>query len=292
MIRESPNGSNGASTSTHLDERIPNKIAEAITGRGHISFTQISMMRSCSEQFRLSYVEKARPDFVSASLLLGGAIHAALEAYFQARMEDVPLGLSDLMPIYRNAFNSQADGDVSVKYGKDEDARSTENLAQRMIAAFLESPHADVDCEILAIEEPARAVLHDDLPDVVTRLDLMYRTEGAIHVVDFKTSRSRWSQAKAAEAADQLILYREAACRLTDAEPESVRLGFIVLTKTKTAHADRIDLDVDAARIERTIQLMLPVWHAIKLGVFYPSPNPITCGGCAFKSHCRYFADE
>ena len=50
-------------------ERPANRQAHLLTGRPYLSFSQITLMRSCPKKFSLHYVEHARPDFITASLI-------------------------------------------------------------------------------------------------------------------------------------------------------------------------------------------------------------------------------
>ena len=51
------------------DTRAPNRVAEQITGRTYVSYTQLSLMRSCPRKFAFSYTENAPKDFIPVSLI-------------------------------------------------------------------------------------------------------------------------------------------------------------------------------------------------------------------------------
>lgn len=269
----------------------PGDIAQALTGKRHISFSQINLWRSCPQKYWFTYVTHATPDFIGASLIFGSAIHAALEAYYQAVMEGRELVADDMMQVYRDLWAGQLEQSIPIKYGKDEDEGTLEATASRLLSAFVESPVASFDGAVIALEESVRASLHPELPDVLSRVDLAYQTDDAIVVVDFKTSRCRWNQDKANESADQLMLYRHAAMSLTEDPDARIGTAFVVLVKTKTPSIQRFDVPVSEQRAQRAVRMMLPVWRAIAMGEPYPSPNPIHCGGCPFKSQCPAFTD-
>ena len=71
---------------TLLAESHPNEVAEALTSRDYISFSAISAYRMCPLRYFLKYVEGLPEETVSASLVLGGAIHSAVENHFTAVM--------------------------------------------------------------------------------------------------------------------------------------------------------------------------------------------------------------
>ena len=76
-------------------------------------------------------------------------------------------------------------------------------------------------------------MLDNDLPDLLAKVDLVTMTDGALHVIDFKTSRSRWSEEKARESGEQLLLYAQIVNGMSQRLNLPVKLHFAVLTKAK-----------------------------------------------------------
>ena len=163
-------------------------------------------------------------------------------------------------------------------------------MAARIIEAFLSSPLAQPDGEIIGVEEELRVQLHPDLPDVVARVDLVYEATEALHIIDFKTSRSRWTQEKALEAGDQLVLYGTTLSGISNSLAIPVQLEFGVITKAKTPVIQMLSVPTEPAKILSMKQTSLQVWEAIKSGIFYPNPTPQQCTTCPFKSKCPVFS--
>jgi hypothetical protein len=194
-------------------------------------------MRACPLKFAFTYVQKAPRDFVPVSLVYGSSLHASLEGYYRGRLEGLTLSAEEVMLLYHAAWRQnlkEAGEAVPVKFGAKEDEGSMHTLAQRTIAAFLASPLAAPKGTVLGVEEELRVVLHPDLPDVLTRVDLVTSTATALFVTDFKTSRSRWTAEKAAQSSDQLVIYAAASAGMARHMNLPVKLAFAVLTKAKT----------------------------------------------------------
>lgn len=83
-------------TETNQPVRPATRQALDLTGRSYLSFSQVSGMRRCPQQFAFRYTDPVEPDFVPEALKFGGAIHAALETYYQARLEGIVLGHGEL----------------------------------------------------------------------------------------------------------------------------------------------------------------------------------------------------
>ncbi len=159
----------------------------------------------------------------------------------------------------------------------------------RLIEAFLASPLAKDEGVILAVEETVTSEIADDLPDVLARVDLMRTDDAGLHVVDFKTARSKWTLDKAIESAEQLMLYQHMVAMMAESDTQPIHLHFGIITKAKSPSVQVMDIPADPARARRVVDSIRIVWQAIEAGNFYPSPGPINCATCAFKSRCPAF---
>lgn len=274
--------------------RPANQLAMQITGRSYLSHSQLSLLRSCPRKFAFVYLEKARPDFVPSSLLFGGAIHAALEMYFRARLEGLEITHSALLSGFWDAWktNQSKNGDdLPVRYNQGEDIDTIHALADRMLLAFMDSPLATPKGTIIGVEEELTISLDPALPDLLSKVDLVTQTDGALHLVDWKTSRSRWNQEKAAASADQLVLYGVTASRMSEYLHLPVKLTFAIITKAKKSpQVQLFPIATDAARVQLLKENVHSLWSAMQSGNFYPAPSPQHCTTCPFKSRCPVFA--
>ena len=255
-------------------------------------------MRSCPRHFSFLYCEKIPPDFIPNSLILGGSLHAALELFFRCKLEGLGVTYEALLSAYHDAWRrqlekarEQAGKDVPVQYSKIlADADAAHALAARMLMAFLASPLANPKGTILGVEEELRVTLDEDLPDVLAKVDLVTQTDGSLHVIDFKTSRSRWNDEKAREAGDQLVLYAATVEKMSQSMGLPVKLHFAVLTKHKAPQVQLLPVAIDVERVAVLREGVSQVWQAILGGNFYPSPSPMNCTTCPFRSKCPVFA--
>jgi len=71
------------------------------------------------------------------------------------------------------------------------------------------------------------------LPDLLAKVDLVTQTEGCLHVVDFKTSRSRWNEQTAEESREQLLLCGETVGGMSEPLGVPVKLHFSIIPKAK-----------------------------------------------------------
>ena len=124
-----------------------------------------------------------------------------------------------------------------------------------------------------------------DAPDLLARLDLVVAIANALIVLDFKTSRSRWSLEQLDEQAPQLLLYSGLAQTLATDLP--VRLQFAVLTKTKEPALDLLEVPASDLLIERARYTFAQAWQAMQFGHVFPVPSPMHCVGCPFRDPCR-----
>jgi len=258
--------------------------ADSAPAADHISYSALAAYRDCPLLYRFRYVDKLPELTVSAALLFGGAIHAALEHYFREKLTGRSTGLDKLMHCYRLCWQAEAD-DRELLFAKGEDPDSLHALAERMLAAFLASPAAKPQGQIVGVEEELRTELAPGLPPLLARIDLLLDTGDALRIVDFKTARTRWSEQKAQEAAEQLWLYAKAARELLPGR--ELQLEFLILTKAKQPAVQSLPVPFDEPNLHRVRQTAAAVWQAISARIFYPAPSPLRCPTCPFANPCR-----
>ncbi|MGE3407570.1 MAG: RecB family exonuclease [Pirellulales bacterium] len=262
----------------------PNTLAQNLTGRNYLSYSAISTYQQCPLRYFFKYVAGLPEDVVSASLVFGGAIHAAVQRHFEELLAGAPLpSLEDLMEAYRAEWEDRKT--AGVKFNKGDNETTLADLASRMIQAFQASDMAMTDGTILGVEEEIVGELVPGCPDLLAKLDLVIDTDDAVVITDFKTAKSAWTNEQAEESGTQLLLYSELAKVLVPGK--QVRLQFVVLTKTKEPSVEAYPLTVDPQRIARTKRIVERVWQAISAQHFYPSPSPVQCPTCPYRQPCR-----
>lgn len=262
----------------------PNVVAEKLTGRDYVSYSGLALYQSCPLRWYFRYVAGLPEATVSASLVFGGAIHAAVQRHFEELLAGNPApNLDELLGIYQNAWQQRHPDPI--QFGKGDDVVTLEETAIRMLRAFQASDLARPAGTIIGVEEELRGKIMEDCPDLLARVDLLVDTGRELVVSDFKTSRSRWSQDQVSDSAEQLLLYSELVRQLVPGR--TIKLEFLVITKAREPAVDRHVLAFDPVRIDRTTRVMERVWRAIEAGMFYPAPSPMNCPTCPFRAPCR-----
>jgi len=270
---------------TATDKHEPNDVIESITGRRHLSWSQLYSYRSCPRKWFFSHVESVEPEFVSAALVFGSAIHSAAQRHYEQALAGVTTTPVELVEVYHQSWkDEQRDRDIPVRFNKTEGEDELHATAEKMIGAFMTSELAKPEGNLIAIEETLTGQVHEDFPDLVAWIDVVWQDDSSTHLMDLKTSRSRWSEAKVRESADQLLLYQLLASRL--APDQELQLHFGVITKAKSPAVQLLDVPQNGDRASKVVDLMLPVWNAMKAGVDFASPSPMSCSTCPFKSRC------
>ncbi len=295
LARASPTARRSGPDPPAVALRSANRVAQQITGRPYLSHSQITLMRTCPRRFAFTYVENRPRDYLPVSLVFGGAIHAAFERCFRDQLAGLTITHEALLSAYHDAWSrqiEQAGNDTPIRFNKNENINTVHALADRMLRAFLASPLATPRGKIIAIEELLTVTLHSEIPDVLARIDLITQTADSLHVVDWKTSRSNWSEQKVAQCGEQLVLYGEVVRSMSEEMRLPVKLHFAIITKHKIP---RVQIAPVASAPQRAYALresVKQVWNAIKTGDFYPNPSPQNCATCPFRSRCPVFSNS
>jgi putative RecB family exonuclease len=261
-----------------------NEVAKNLTGRDYISWSALSTFRTCPLRYKFRYVDGLPEESVSSALVFGTGIHTAIEQHFQALLagEEQP-DLERLMFAYRSAWLPHEPD--AILFGSKETRESLDDLASRMLTAFLASPMAGVQGRVLGVEEEIRGMLVNGVPDLYGRVDLMTEDEDSLVITDIKTSRGKWSQEQVEDSGEQLLLYSHLASEIAPGKKVATR--FLVLTKTKEPVVEEHVREVDPGNVKRTLAGVERVWRAIESGVFYPAPSTMNCSSCGYRAACR-----
>lgn len=262
----------------------PEQRIKQLPDRDYISYSAISTYQQCPLKFKFRYLDQLPEEVVSSALVFGGAIHSAVEFHFNEVMAgNDPPDLDTLLYAYQESWQGRDEGDI--RFGKGEDVNSLGDLAERMLAAFRESDACNPDGSVFGVEEQLRGPVVRNCPELLGRIDLLVETADEIVVTDVKTARSRWSDEQAKDSGDQLLLYSELVRSLVPGK--SIKLRFVIITKTKQPAIDVHYVPLDPHRLTRTKRTVEHVWKSITAGNFYPAPSPMSCPTCPFRLACR-----
>lgn len=254
----------------------------------HLSWSGIESYKMCPKKFEFRYIANAKEERTAASLAFGGSIHRALEEIHQRRMEGRPAPAhAELVDFYQSTWQEAVKDAPEVVFSKDEDAGTLLDLAGRMLAAYLEHLQGEEPGrQTIGIEHEAHFKLVPDSPPIKARVDLVEIVGEALVVTDWKTSKSRWNVAKAAERLGQLVVYSYALLPMLKAlEVSRVVPRFVVLTKAKTVKIQVLEpkaSQTDAARFKDSVA---ETWAAVQAGIF-PRRESWACSSCPFRTAC------
>lgn len=266
----------------------PNEAAEQLTGRPHVTYSELSSFQRCPLQWYYTYVLKLEPEQISAALVLGSAVHHGIERYLEAEMAaDDPPTLDQMMESYRNCWETETK-DKPVQFPQRQDAQALEAQVRSMFEAFLGSEFAAPEGEIIGIEESFKITLDESLPDLAGRVDVLTYKDGVLTVTDYKTARSMWNAKTAQENSEQLVLYSQGVKRLAEElGAKEIALEFVILTKAKQPKIEALPVKVDPDRLQRSKQVIKQVVTAMGAGVIYPAPSQMHCCTCPHQERCK-----
>lgn len=266
----------------------PNQVAQKLMGRSYLSWSSISTFLRCPIQFRYQYVEGRQPEFVSANLVFGSAIHSAIEFHYQQLFAGMKAPtLETLLDIYDQSWKKESG---EIRFGKSESAASLRDLATRMLTAFQNHDLSKLDTSVsplIGVEETLRGAIIPGVPDILGRIDLLVETPDTLQIVDFKTSRSSWSSTKVNEAAPQQLLYSKLVQPIADSLGKPIEIAWVVLTKTKQPKVEVHRLVPDPKHTRRIEAMVQRVWQAIQHQCFYANPTVMNCSTCSHFNTCN-----
>ena len=261
----------------------PAMIAQSITGRPYLSWSQTQQYQMCPRAFEFKYVLKAAPAFVPSSLVFGSAMHEAFAKVHEAQMEGAPAPISsDLAQGVASVLQGEA---LPIRYSKLESAETLNALASRMIDAFVVSPAAQPDGRPICIEDRTAGIIDPAIPPIEGKVDFVRITKDGLILRDYKTTKSKWNADKVEEAAPQLRLYAALLDRELESWRKVVQIEFVTITKAKTPIVQLHQVHSRAESVQGCIDQIGQVWRGIQSGVFPTRPG-WPCKTCPYAAQC------
>jgi DNA helicase-2/ATP-dependent DNA helicase PcrA len=235
---------------------------------------QIEDYASCPLKYR--FVHKLRvPVLTHHRVAYGNAIHRAIRAYLVSKKAGKPIGLDELLELFRSIWSSE--GYLSREH---EEERFEEG--KRALKSFREGEQADQTVPLLVETEFTFPVGEDTVRGRWDRVDR--RRTGAV-IVDYKTSDVTDQERADKRARDslQMAIYALGFCRTREELPSAVELRFVQSGLVGTARPTPESLEEVEAKIR-------DMATGVREGRFPANPSPVYCPYCAYERICPHSA--
>lgn len=218
----------------------------------HLSANQLVSFETSVEDFWYFDVLKM-PKGPFHSLVYGSAIHAALEQYYQAKLDNKKPSLSSMLSAFDSAWRSE--GFVSLKHEMSRFKRGHEVIKQYY------ATHQDMQEVPLFVEKPFNLVLPDIKLVIKGRYDAVFTTEEGVEIRDFKTSEVKDEKTALKKVRDslQLRVYALAWQNLQKPPVNKVSLSFV---------ENSLTVGIAAPDASRTIAKLKSISESIITGEF------------------------
>ena len=251
-------------------EPAPPAIVAAGSGPLQLSFRQVDDWLTCPLKYRYVHVLRV-PIRLHPIVILGNAVHQAIQAYHLAKVQGRTLPIADLESVFRHAWRSE--GFLSAAH--EEELLRHGTAALEAFHAFEEGSGARptfVEKFFAFTEGEAKVIGYWDRVD---------RGEEGATIIDYKTSDV------GPDAADrrtgeslQLAIYALGYERMFGERPREVQLRFLTpaVVVGRAVPAERT--------IERALTAIRDATAGIRAGQFAATPSFNACSYCAYRTIC------
>jgi hypothetical protein len=269
---------------------VESATSERGEGVVHHSFSALTTFAEvCSLQYQFRYIDRLPQERISAALVFGTAVNAALLSIDKDLASGRPpradvahqVLRSELEKAYANKFIpvvSTHDDNLEGLYGK----------GTRLVDHYVENLLPDE----VPVEMPRRFTIPlldekgEALPrPLVGELDRVVKIkDGRYGIIDWKTASARWSNDRIAKD-DQATAYLLAGRFILPEKPAFFR--YDLLLKTVKPALERYYVARSEHQVRRLIKKVVVVDKAIQSGVFLPNDRSFACPTCPFRGACE-----
>jgi putative RecB family exonuclease len=248
----------------------------------HLSVSQIALYRTCSLKYRFQYLDQLPRGSRPAGLVLGSAVHKALEWLHQRRQAGLPVPLDTLLRVFEADWHAQClDADIRVPPY----TSPMQLVAQgkQVLTAYARTPARPVQAVEWPFEVPLVDPATGDTLDVPLRglIDLI---EAPDVPVEFKTTQKRWPTTDLPDNL-QLTAYSYAYERLVGRAPTELRL--VTLVRTRIPAIETYRTTRGPRDYQSLFALAREVRRGIRAGFFLPNRGCWLCRDCEYDQPCR-----
>ena len=244
----------------------------------HLSYSSLSCYLQCPLKWKLHYVDRLEPEFITSSLVFGQAIHQSVAAFLESTVTGDLLNADQMTDIARNAWVS---GNGNIRYQAKEDENSLMKKTRELLSLYREAWNEEV--VVLGVEEGFRFQA-EGLPDFVGFIDVIQQMPtGEIVVADLKTASRKPSDFQVRNN-DQITAYSLGVESLGfESNTTSYRLDYLM----KTAKPELIQYGTGRTGEDkrRFLKMATQVWRAVQQEVWFPKSDWF-CTTCFYQSAC------
>ena len=249
----------------------PAPISDAqVSGPLQLSFRQVDDWLTCPLKYRYVHVLRV-PIRLHPIVILGNAVHQAIQAYHLAKVQGRTLPVEDLHGVFRHAWRSE--GFLSSAH--EEEMLHHGEAALEAFYAFEEASSARpayVEKFFAFTEGEAKVIGYWDRVD---------RGEGGPTIIDYKTSSVGEDAAdRRAGESLQLALYALGYERVFGERPAEVQLRFLTpeVVIGRAPPSERM--------VGRALSAIHDAAAGIRAGAFEARPSFTACSHCAYRTIC------
>ena len=258
-----------------------------------ISISRLRTYMLCSKQYEYRYELSAPPEFTSASLVFGGAMHHAVAEYHQSlnTLTDEAM-FCEFRKYFGAVIEDSEQSERGIRFKADSEEVLIEK-AQTLCAEYILTfknvvPQSPLDVELL-FEVP----LFDPLSgwgtlehSLVGKIDLVANSG----IFEFKTSSRSASQSEA-DSSIQLTAYALAYQYLYDEPPQTLKL--VTLATTKTPKISVIETKRWYKDYGHIVEMGMAIAKAIEADIFFRNPEyRYGCRNCEHEQKCLGFQPQ
>jgi len=258
----------------------------------HFSYTQLNTYLMCPARYSHQYMFDTPYETKPSALIVGKAIHRAVETYYvNLRETGEIIPVEQMIGVFEHVMDAEVERtEVEITCKEGENLESIREQGKVLLQLF----HKEINPQkIVAIEFPFNVKVPDiingagNLPiRMVGRFDLIESdSEKTYMVVELKTAAQRFSSLKL-EYDLQATVYSYAMAKLKVATSQtSTLIRYDVLVKTKKPAFEHYYVTRTEEDHQRLIHSINYVLKAIENRIFYRQPG-WQCEDCQFKKAC------
>lgn len=250
------------------------------------SASQLVTYSMCPRKYLFNYLLETPPAFRSLALVLGSALHSAVEWYFERRILGITPQIAEAESILSADLQAETEGKI-IRW-KNHTPESLEEEGRRLLRTYLA---VNANLPVVAVEQPFTVELVDPFTGECAGRQLKGYFDLVLEggrIVELKTSSRGWQEFELVRHL-QIGAYAFAWNSLHGG-PSQLEVQVVVKLK-REPRVETFTIERGEAHTRWWFAAARDIERAIAAGVFPPSPSAL-CHECEYEAPCADFTED
>jgi hypothetical protein len=267
-----------------------------ITGKPHISFSELKDWKECSFRHKLKYIDQLIIGQMNTAVCFGSAIHEACENFLKTRIMNVQVCFDALQKLWEENSHIKEFNESSLAEAKKDSEDILNDIPDFLNENFPNWELVDAEKELYVEIKEYKLKTADINAYFKGYIDGILKVKDSkgneqFWILDWKTSNFGWKPEKKQhpDTKLQLVLYKHYFSMVSNIPLKNIRCGYVILKKKfkPGKKCELFSISIGETPIENSLTIVKNMLSSLEKGIAIK--NRLSCHYCDYymTDYCK-----